>query len=230
MCPFADVGQQCRSACGLCRSPTSSPAATPAPSAAIRPGECVDRQPDSICAGWVGNGQCVTNPLYMAANCQRSCGLCSSAPFIAPPTPVPTFGPTAAPSTALPSTAPGSINDCSDLDSPVICASWATAGLCSKADNIAFMRIHCRKSCGFCTDLIPVSSTPSPTIGSVSDCYDVEGPRCAAWVRDGQCKSNPAMMATSCRLSCGVCSGPTIMLIVFAGEFEDSTLLWHAAC
>lgn len=44
-------------------------------------------------------------------------------------------------------------------------------------------------------------------LGAAGDCSDDE-PSCGAWAEQGECESNPDFMASSCKLSCKLCTAP----------------------
>jgi len=69
----------CRQSCGACTTTAPTPAPTPPPTQ-----PCTDN--NQFCEDWAANGECEANPLWMLANCQRSCGAC--------PGPTPTQAPT----------------------------------------------------------------------------------------------------------------------------------------
>merc|ERR1719221_1867116 len=74
-------------------------------------------------------------------------------------------------------------------------------------NNPAFMLDSCRLSCGVCSGPPTPVPTPAPSQAPTPSCTDDDA-SCEAWAAMGECENNPAFMLASCRLSCGVCSGP----------------------
>ncbi|BHF60788.1 hypothetical protein SprV_0100375400 [Sparganum proliferum] len=128
------------------------------------------------CIAWAARGECQKNPIWMSANCAKSCGKCGGS-----------------------NTKKDS--DCKDLNEH--CPQWQKANECKK--NPGYMEPNCPKSCGLCTD-----STDETTDNSAT-CKDthVSPKDCIAWAARGECQKNPIWMSANCAKSCGKCGGST---------------------
>lgn len=140
----------------------------------VKPVPCVDVSSD--CEEWSRNGECKSNPHYMAVECPRSCGMC---PKPRPKVTVPTPGVSV--KRAAPANATG--DSCKDMASS--CAQWAKDGQCSS--NPLYMNKKCPLSCGQC-----------------EKCVDKQK-ECGEWVARGECQSNAGYMRVNCARSCSVC-------------------------
>ena len=115
------------------------------------------------------------------------------------------------------------------------CSSWSRAGECSK--NAAFMRRHCKRSCGGCSEAtaqeVPAVAAVLTPVGVVggppqqpqhrdpsiavegdldTDCqYSDE---CTRWAQNGECQKNQLWMEEHCREACGLCMVDTAGPIV----------------
>ena len=104
------IASDCPSACGFCLL-----------------GGCVDAAPDCASQPTI----CVTTGLesFVQANCQRTCGLCSSSST---------------------STTAASSSTCSDSSSS--CSTWNTNGFCSSTFYTSAQKAsYCAKTCGLCS-------------------------------------------------------------------------------
>ncbi|XP_046633963.1 hatching enzyme 1.2-like isoform X2 [Daphnia pulicaria] len=79
-----------------------------------------DNAKTESCQWWASVGECTKNPSFMNANCKKSCGITDNS--------------------VCPS--------CQDKSS--YCPSWAATGYCTYSEAMAYMYMHCRKSCEVC--------------------------------------------------------------------------------
>ena len=115
-----------RAHCGAAAAALECPAPHPELGALLH--RCADTSAE--CAKFARQGECVSNPGFMASECAQSCGKCSETPH-----PVrPYMG--------------SPVHTCFDEDPAEACASLAAAGACSS--QVAFMQEACRRTCAFC--------------------------------------------------------------------------------
>ncbi|CAG9538264.1 unnamed protein product [Cercopithifilaria johnstoni] len=79
------------------------------------------------------------------------------------------------------------------LNDDPCCSLWAKNGECF--NNIAYMRIHCRKSCGYCKSID----------NKQSGCID-RHISCSNMRLQGECIQRRQWMAENCQASCGWCN------------------------
>ncbi|XP_074652825.1 uncharacterized protein LOC141907149 [Tubulanus polymorphus] len=118
----------CRASCNLCVKSALSP---------VNPdkitGRCKDK--NNYCSSWARRGECSRNPTYMSKNCRASCRLCTRV----------NQGRQAAPATTHHL---NTANRCYDIHRQ--CSQYVSMRYCYDYRYSAFMRLNCRKSCGFC--------------------------------------------------------------------------------
>ncbi|BHF60770.1 metalloendopeptidase activity [Sparganum proliferum] len=156
------MSANCAKSCGRCGGSTDE---TTDNSAACKDIYAFPKE----CVGWAARGECQKNPIWMSANCAKSCGKCSE-----------------------------TNTNCKDLNEH--CPQWQKANECKK--NPGYMEPNCPKSCGLCTD-----STDENTDNSAT-CKDTYfSPQdCIGWAARGECQKNPIWMSANCAKSCGKCS------------------------
>nr|XP_054774034.1 uncharacterized protein LOC129282127 [Lytechinus pictus] len=171
-----------------------------------KPQGCVDEH--DTCSSWASDGDCMTNPEWMAIKCPVSCGLCgdngivpacvdrhrncSYWTMIGECDEYPEWMVAKCPqSCGLCGSQPTAeqIEGCED--NHVFCKHWAKTGNCDSGH--VWMRVHCKKSCDFCS--LPIIKPP---------CMDAQQ-RCRELALKGECRSNRGWMAYQCPLSCGTC-------------------------
>nr|VZI01845.1 unnamed protein product [Spirometra erinaceieuropaei] len=159
------MAANCAKSCGRCGDSTDE---TTDNSAVCKNNDAYSNQ----CIVWAKRGECQKNPIWMAANCAKSCGKCS-----------------------------GKNTSCKDLHAK--CPLWYKTKQCTK--NRKYMERTCPKSCGVCTD-----STDETTDNSAA-CRDTYAfpKECIGWAARGECQKNPIWMATNCAKSCGRCGDST---------------------
>mmetsp|Transcript_117512 Transcript_117512/g.374448 ORF Transcript_117512/g.374448 Transcript_117512/m.374448 type:complete len:494 (+) Transcript_117512:69-1550(+) len=176
-----------------CVETTAAAPSTPAPAL------CEDAS--TSCAAWASKGECDNNPVYMSAECCRSCQ--------SPGGPSTTPSTTATPAST---TAVGAVvGACQDsMDS---CPVWAGRGYC--VDHAEFMATNCCASCRGAGGGGSVQPTPAPSSSTTEpptpappavSCEDSSA-TCSAWAARGECEDNSVWMNQNCKLSCKVCSG-----------------------
>ncbi len=99
------------------------------------------------CPEWAGKGECMSNPSWMLANCQKSCNACTTSEQRS------SMGPSI-------STPTSDAQECNDLKDEchqtsesgdcllTKCAFWASEGECES--NPSYMNNYCAQSCGQC--------------------------------------------------------------------------------
>ncbi|XP_063970709.1 uncharacterized protein LOC129282127 [Lytechinus pictus] len=171
-----------------------------------KPQGCVDEH--DTCSSWASDGDCMTNPEWMAIKCPVSCGLCgdngivpacvdrhrncSYWAMIGECDEYPEWMVAKCPQSCGlcgPQPTAEQIEGCED--NHVFCKHWAKTGNCDSGH--VWMRVHCKKSCDFCS--LPIIK-PS--------CMDAQQ-RCRELALKGECRSNRGWMAYQCPLSCGTC-------------------------
>ncbi|XP_041453661.1 uncharacterized protein LOC121406855 [Lytechinus variegatus] len=171
-----------------------------------KPQGCVDEH--DTCSSWASDGDCMTNPEWMAIKCPVSCGLCGDTGIV--PACVdrhrncsywamigecdeyPEWMVAKCPQSCGlcgPEPTAEQIEGCED--NHMFCKHWAKTGNCDSGH--VWMRVHCKKSCDFCS--LPIIN-PS--------CMDAQQ-RCRELALKGECRSNRGWMAYQCPLSCGTC-------------------------
>lgn len=120
--------------CGYYRRHCDSPVVCPPSDGEVarrrlaeKPGTlCVDLTQN--CLSWARQGECQSNPGFMATECSQSCGWCSELgmrPYLGDPT-----------------------TTCFDEEPAVTCGTLAAVGACHS--QLSYMHERCRKTCEFC--------------------------------------------------------------------------------
>ncbi|XP_030831507.1 uncharacterized protein LOC581452 [Strongylocentrotus purpuratus] len=172
----------------------------------IKPQGCVDEH--DTCSSWASEGDCISNPEWMAIKCPVSCGLCGDTDIepacvdrhrncsywamIGECDEYPDWMHVKCPQSCGlcgPQPTAEEIEACAD--NHLFCKHWAKTGSCDSGH--VWLRVHCKKSCDFCS--LPKLN---PT------CMDSQQ-RCRELALKGECRSNRGWMAYQCPHSCDTC-------------------------
>ena len=117
---------------------------------------------------------------------------------------------------------------CEDISAG--CENYAAKGECDH--NPSWMKINCRKSCGFCAGEANLV-TDGDGEGD-EGCRDAHE-HCADWAAKGECDANPGYMLTSCAKSCNQCGavlvdagGEAVLEASEGGVYQRGE--WRGAC
>ena len=144
------------------------------------PASCVDD--NTGCPGWAADNQCISNSVWMLANCKLSCDACDGG---------------------------GSGDNSGDIvlsscvDDNTGCPGWAADNQC--VSNSVWMLENCKLSCDACED---ETDSGGGVAGQLPSCED-DNDRCPEWAAENQCSTNADWMLANCKKSCDACRGAT---------------------
>ncbi|GAB1597949.1 zinc metalloproteinase nas-14-like [Argonauta hians] len=159
---------------------------------------CKDKYRGWPCSIWANQGECQRNPSFMEDYCRKSCGVCGKVAALKNNIDEVDFAKQLYLWLGLQTQlAPDVWKDsatCKNVYLDMKCETWAANGDC--LTNPAWMKKNCRKSCSFCSGVIP---------GTKCNNKYRNDEKCDQWALEGECQLNSKWMQENCAKSCRTC-------------------------